>query len=107
MRTRINDVSPPPPPPPPPACMRLLAHTQIAAQLLRMVIFGQKTPMVLHGMQIVKELRRALDLGYRHVYLTEGKLPDPWAALPSYWRQLVAAVGRCAPNGTAAADGPA
>mmetsp|Transcript_13883 Transcript_13883/g.41923 ORF Transcript_13883/g.41923 Transcript_13883/m.41923 type:complete len:295 (+) Transcript_13883:570-1454(+) len=52
--------------------------------------------------QIVKQMHRAAQLGYRHLHLTDGVPPDPWAALPSYWRQLVVAVNGEAPRNDAA-----
>lgn len=72
-------------------------------------IFWAALTSVLHhllrslaGLQIVKQMHRAAQLGYRHLHLTDGVPPDPWAALPSYWRQLVVAVNGEAPRNDAA-----
>lgn len=45
--------------------------------------------------QVTQQLLRASDLGYSHVYFTDGSMPNPWATLPSYWRSQVTAVLQC------------
>lgn len=53
-----------------------------------------KTDLSVHGAvaKVSQQLQKASELGYSHAYFTDGTMPDPWAALPSYWRSQVTAV---------------
>lgn len=38
--------------------------------------------------QVSLQFSRAAQLGYSYVFFTDGRMPDPWAVIPSYWGSL-------------------
>lgn len=53
------------------------------------LVYGNGT---LSAKSLQQQMLRAQLLGYSYMYLTDGTLPDPWAQLPAYFDEEVAAV---------------